>query len=476
MSGYKWDSGNIRRITDKDEIEGQQSLSMDENMNLDIKEEHPKPEIVDEDGKDATNTALELIKGGRFNAKLFHEQYEDNTEKVLYTLLAMQSNDNPLKKGGDSIAFRCSAIIIQNRQNYTVPQNTLLDIITARMSTFPENNYYIITAKELMDELPYEDKGYIYKIMSKACKELNRSPFIFEIDLGNGKKKPLEFQWNEVLMYNGSDSLDNDEDAYISFTPTKFFRILTLSSTIMHGAHFPVGVSAQISSKYARNLFYYLEDMKNYREYPTATPGVFTLSLEELQYIIKYPASYRPTDIRRFVLEIAANEINRAKGMDFTFDYEFLKTSKKGEKKKITHVRFKILKIYDTQEKMDPIPIEDKKSSEDDAPIQVLKGVGLSDDEIKSVIKKYKKNDRDLIFLTQAITSVVTTNNVKSRCALLCHIMDNGLNANFSEQENKKRKEKPQSNNSFHNFEQRRYDEEELEKYLLNTNPPKELN
>ena len=459
MSKYAWDNGNIRPISD--EIEGQQTLAIDNNMNVDVAEEYEKPAIIDEAGKPAPDKELELIKGGRFNAKLFHEYYEDHTEKVLHSLLNMQSNDNPLKKGGDSIAFRCSAIINQNRQNYTVPQNTLLDIITARMSSRPHDNYYIITAKEIIKELPYTDKTYVYKIMSKASKELNRSPFIFEIELDNGKKKTLEFQWNEVLMYNGADSLDDDEDAYISFTPTKFFRILTLSSTIMHGAHYPVGVSAQISSKYARNLFYYLEDMKNYREYPGATPGRFVLSLDDFQQIVKYPSSYRTTDIRRYVLDVSVEEINQVNGIDFTFEYEFIKTGQAGSKKKISHIGFTIKKILDSKIVDENTATKVEISASDDAPLQVLKGIGLSDEECKDVLKKYNANNRNLVFLTQAITSVVTTNNVKSKCALLCHIMEEGLKNNLSYEENMKRikEEKPQKKNTFNNFNQRNHSE-----------------
>lgn len=463
----------------KNEIEGQQTLNIYEHMNVDENgaennlgvteiENNSDTEVIEENSE-VTTAALDLIKGGNFNAKLFHEQFEDNTEKVLFSLLEMQSNDNPLKKGGNSIAFRCNAIIIQNRQNYTVSQNTLLDVITARMSAQPEDNYYIITAKELFEDLPYTDKKYVYKLMSKACKELNRSPFIFEIELDNGKKKTLEFQWNELLMYNGADNLDDDEDAYISFTPTKFFRILTLSSTIMHGAHFPIGVSAQISTKYARNLFYYLEDMKNFKEYPNATPGIFVMSLDELRYIVKYPDSYRATDIRRYVLDAAVKEINNTQGIDFTFNYELIKNFQNGAKKKITHVKFIITSSLKAEEnknaKKDTNSADEKTPSEDVAPLQVLKGVGLTDDECKDVLKKYKTNKRDLVFLTQAITSVVTTKKVKSKCALLCHIMDSGINSNFSEENNKKRYEKGKTD--FHNFEQNDYDYDELEREML---------
>lgn len=470
MRSDKEQNVNMGQLANNDDIVGQQSLFLDDEMNVNTKTEDFKPLVVDENGEDATDMALELIRGGHFNAKFFYEQYEKNIENVLYALLSIQSNDNPLKKGGDSIAFRCSAIIIQNRQNYTVPQNTLLDIITARMSSAPEDTYYIITAKELIDELPYTDKTYIYKIMSKTCKELNCQPFVFEIELENGKKKMMEFQWNEVLMYNGSEDLDISEDAYISFKPTAFFRILTLSSTIMHGAHYPVGVSAQISSKYARNLFYYLEDMKNYKEYPTATPGLFTLSMEELRYILKYPASYRTTDIRRFVLDVAVEEINQVKGIEYTFHYEFIKTGKDGKKKKITHVRFMISKVIDLPKKNSSPTIEEKTPVDDAAPLQVLKGVGLTDMECRDVLIKYKKNNRDLIFLTQAITSVVTSKNVKSKCAVLCHIMDNGLNPNLSEEQNNKHNGVEKPKNRFNNFKQREYDMEELERILLTKN------
>ena len=74
-------------------------------------------------------------------------------------------------------------------------------------------------------------------------------------------------------------------------------------------------------------------------------------------------------------------------------------------------------------------------------------------------------------FLGQAIVSVVTSINVKSKCALLCHIMENGLDAKFTYEENMKRilSAKEQKENKFHNFEQRNYDYDELEKMLLTT-------
>lgn len=472
MADYEYRNNNYYPVNneeyDNNLIDGQQSFDIMPDGTLDVMNSEPKAMIVNEDGSDAfepDKNALQLIRGGKFDARMFHEQFEDHTEEVLNALLAMQSNENPLKKGGDSIAFRCNAMILQNRQNYTVPQNTLMDIIAAHMSSRPDDKYYIIKAKDVVAMLPYEDKTYAYKLMSKTCKELNRQPFLFEIPLSNGKKRPLELHWNTTLTYNGSDAIEDGEDAYISFTPTKFFRILTASSTIMSGAHYPVGVPAQISSKYVRHLFYYLESMKNYREYPNATPGMFKLSLDDLQYIVRYPSSYRTTDIRRFVLDKAEEEISRIEQIDFTFRYEFIKTSRDGAKKKITHVLFVISTTYNITTKSEPIAIEEKSTMDDTAPLQVLAGVGLDTQQCKDVLKKYKKNNRDLIFLTQAITSVITNTGIIDKCAVLCKIMDEGLNENMTADKNMEHlKQKKSQKNKFNDFEQREYNNDELEK------------
>ena len=466
---WVWDKGNVVQ---------QQKLVFREDNTVEVPQDDYKPAVVDENGNEAPETALELIKGGRFDAKQFHSNFKDNTKQVLDALLKIQSNDAPLKKGGDNIAFRCDAIIIQNRQNYTAAQNTLLDIILAKMSSRPEDEFYVITAKELVNQLPYADKTYIYKILSTASKELNRSPFIFEVQLGNGKTKPIELHWNEVLIYNEDEAIAADENTYLSFTPTDFFRVLTASSSIMHGAHYPIGVPAQISSRYARNIFYFLASRKNYKEDKYAPPGVFTISLDELQYFVQYPDSYRTTDIRRFVLDTAVKEINQIKGIDFSFTYEFIKTGASGTKKKITHVKFIISNTIEIKEKK-VFEIEQKQeqqvSATDNAVLQILKGIELSETECLDVLKKYNENKRDLVFLTQAITSVVTTKDVKSKCALLCHIMDNGLHSNMSADQNMKRntEKNKQSKNKFNNFDQRQYDYDDLEAKLLNSNPNK---
>lgn len=469
MEEYGWQNGNYSRIVP----EGQTELQFDDQKNLHIDDKETRYEIVDENGKNAEEDALSLIRGNKFDVKAFNEMYDEDIEKVLMALLQIQSNEYPLKIGGESIVFRCDTLIRQNRQVYNKAENTLLDIILGKMSSYPDDSFLTITAKEVMEELPYNDKKYVYKIMKSASKSLNRSPFVFEINLENGNQQTLEIQWNEYLLYNGKKNLDVNEDAYISFRPTKFFKVLALSSGIMHGAHFSVGVSAQIQSNRATEMFYFLESMKKYREYPGATPGVFTISFEELRINhVHFPASYRPADIKRSVLDVSKKEINSAIGVDYNFDYEMIKTSKPGQRKQYTHVKFIITQIISKPsiEATKTEAIEEKIQIKDDpAAIAILKGVGLNDKECHDVLYKYQKNKRDLTFLGQAISSVLTTPGIKSKTAVLCKIMDEGLNENFSEEKNRERASSAKT--KFHNFNERNMSDAEydaLEEALLN--------
>lgn len=466
MDGYGWKNGNYSKIVP----DGQTELQFDDQQNLHIDKKEERYEIVDENGQNAEEDALSLIRGNKFDVKAFNEMYDEDIEKVLMALLQIQSNEYPLKVGGESIVFRCDTLIRQNRQIYNKAENTLLDIILGKMSSYPDDSYLTITAKEVMEELPYNDKKYVYKIMKTAAKSLNRSPFVFEINLENGNQQTLEIQWNEYLLYNGKKNLDVNEDAYISFRPTKFFKVLALSSGIMHGAHFSVGVSAQIQSNRATEMFYFLESMKKYKAYPGATPGVFTISFEELRVNhVHFPESYRPADIKRSVLDVSKKEINSAIGIDYNFDYEMIKTAPPGQRKQYTHVKFIITQIVNKTgiESEDRKALPEKESSaevDDPAAIAILKGVGLSDRECHDVLYKYQKNKRDLTFLGQAISSVLTTPGIKNKTAVLCKIMDDGLREFSSSEGNVRKKTK------FHNFNERTMSDaeyDELEEALL---------
>ena len=267
--------------------------------------------------------------------------------------------------------------------------------------------------------------------------------------------------WYKILTYCGQDLADDDEGAYISFTPSDLFKMLMISSTVMHGAHYSLKASTKIQSKYVRNLYYFLETRKNYKEYQGATIGRFSISLEDLRVLVGYPESYRATDVRRYILDAAVKEINSIDEIDFTLEYELKKTQRK-----ITGVEIQINKTTPVEEPVE-LEIEDISGLDEESQmvLNILKANGINEEESKRVLNKYKKNQRDIIFLTQALTAVAASKNVKSKTALLCYKMEHGIDAVQKE---------VSSENKFNNFNQRVYDYGELEKTLLTTEVPKE--
>lgn len=399
---------------------------------------------------------LKLLVPSSFDIRNFHQNFTDNTEGALMQLLSMQDNENPLKKGGEEIAFRADILIMLNRQKFNAYENTLFDIICGYVSSKPQDSHYVIYPKDVMGLVNYSDKSYVYKLLKDATESISSKPLLFEITLDNGKKQIISIPWHEILTY--SDKNTNDEASFISFTPSRFFKMLLISATVTHGAFYRIGVSSMIQSKYVRNLYYILQSRKTYKVHPGAKMGEFRISLEDFQILVGYPENYRPTDVRRNILEAGKEEINSLESCDFTFNYEMIKTASGTERKRFTHIDFVI------SDKAKVLKIEQKEENNTaDSSLEVIKSmlmaVEMTESERKTVISKYQKNGRDITFLTQAIAKVLGSKSVRSKAAVLCHIMENGLTATIQN-------DTEQSN--YNNFEQHQYDFAELEKKLTN--------
>ena len=399
---------------------------------------------------------LELLKPSSFDIRNFHQNFTDNTEEALMQLLSMQDNEHPLKKGGEEVAFRADILIMLNRQKFNAYENTLFDIICGYVSSKPQDGHYVIYPKDVMGLVNYSDKSYVYKLLKEATESISSKPLLFEIALDNGKKQIISIPWHEILTY--SDKNTNDEASFISFTPSRFFKMLLISATVTHGAFYRIGVSSMIQSKYVRNLYYILQSRKTYKVHPAAKMGEFRISLEDFQVLVGYPENYRPTDVRRNILEAGKEEINSLENCDFAFDYQMIKTAVGNERKKFTHIDFTIM------DKAKTVKIEQREEKNlPDQSLEVIKSmllaVEMTDAERKTVISKYQKNGRDITFLTQAIAKVLGSKSVRSKAAVLCHIMENGLTADAQN-------DAEQSNS--HNFEQHQYDFDDLTKQLIN--------
>ena len=421
-------------------------------------EEFLEPDSVEKD-------ILDLIRPGKFDIRNFHEEFSDRSAEVLEKLLMLQSNDNPLKKGGSGIAFRCDAIILANRQEFNNIENTVFDLISGVISSNPDDVSYKIYAKDAKQYVDFKDEGYIYRILKEGTDSMSNKPFLFDLELPNGAKRRVKVPWYSVLTYYDQNVKDEDENAYISFTPTPFFKVLMLSSTISHGAHYSVSVSSKIRPKYVKTLYYFLTSRVNYREYPMATPGVFKISFADLRDIVKYPKTYKNAEFKRSVLDNAVHIINGIAENSFCFDYELINEKNKRGRSSLSAVRIILSKKSGIEEKNTKLQIEQKKerigNPEQDALVEsILMGQGLEGKDIKNIIRKYNENQRDIVFLTQAITKTASAKNVRSKAAYLCALMENGLEFQLQQ----KAKEKV---TQYSDVNSREYDYDELERQLL---------
>lgn len=376
--------------------------------------------------------------------------FNSNAHDALLKLMAIQDNAHPLKRGGVNVAFRADALIRYFKMEVSAEANIVFDVITAVISSYPDNTSYRISPADFKDYLKVEDSKYYYNIFKRGCATLKKSHLV--IKNPDGSDNGLEIPWYTILNYNMRRA---GESAYIEFAPTDFFKDLMLSSGIIHGAHYNIKTVTQLKGKYIMGLFYLLEDYKDYREHRYATPGSFDLEIDDLKFLLCIPSTYNAFDIKRRILEPAYENINSIEECDFTFEYSKVK---KGNAIVGYHfdVRKKIL-IEDKSESKNFL--EEKEDPFTGQITQLLSAIGitLKKEETKRVVEMARKNHRDIGFITQAAGIVLSRKDIVNQASYLIKILESGILS-------VKNTEKP---NKFNNFEQRDYDYKELERQIL---------
>ena len=219
------------------------------------------------------------------------ETFNDNAHATLLKLLALQDNKHPLKKGGVGIAYRTDALIMHCKMEFTADENIVFDAILGTMSSFPENKVYRIEPTSFLNHSKYANPKYLYSVFSKGTKKLKERHLVFE-ELGPNGEDEISVPWFNILRYHNGKGNNSESTAYIEFVPSDFFKDLALCSQLVHGAYGALEVTTQLQGKYTIALYWFLENKKNYKEYPTATPGVFTISMDELKHQFSIPESY----------------------------------------------------------------------------------------------------------------------------------------------------------------------------------------
>lgn len=439
-----WKSGNKYNKGDKKYYR----QALDKSVTYNMRERKESVDMQKKTPQEMKNESnfLTYLSADNFDIRLFNKQFKDNSAKALMEVLRYQDNADPLKKGGEGIAFRCDTLLLKNRQNYTVAENTVFDILFGYVSSHPEDEDYIIYAADVRKYTRYQDNSYIYKVLHDGIEGLKSKQLQFEIINQKGQSIVVAAPWYQVLTYTKDFETGRP---FISFVPSDLFKALLLSATITHGAYYKISISTQISARYPRNFYYYLEAMKNHREYPDAPKGKFYISLDDIYMITHAPKSYRVVDINKRVIDKTKEILDEIEECPFTFEYI-------AKKERSTGVRSKTVGYY--------ITIKDKVTEVEtavnhDLEIHFLEAQDFSKKEIEKIIREYERNNRDFKFLTAAFVKLSIMEGVKNRCSYLSWMMENGIPTGKVIIDKK---------NSFNNFDQREYDFDELETMLLN--------
>ena len=385
------------------------------------------------------------------------ETFNENSHLTLLKLLALQDNKHPLKKGGVGIAYRTDALIMNCKMEFSTDENIVFDAILGTMSSFPDDKTYRIEPSDFFKFSKYSDEKYLYAIFRSGTEKLKNRHLLFQ-DLGPDGEDEIIVPWFNILRYHKGKK---GETAYIEFAPSDFFKDLALCSQLVHGAYGALEVTTQLQGKYTIALYWYLENKKNYKEYPTATPGIFNISLDELKHQFSIPQSYKKADIERRVLKPAYESINAVAECDFTFEYKpilahgvtqgysFIVSKK-------NYIEAASYKIEDVEE--DELYNEIKT-------IIALSKLTFSEEEIKKITDAAKRNDKDSVYMMEVITAFKkrvqneSLTPINDKVGYICRMIAQGT----SEDAGVIKKQ----NIAFNNFEQRDDDMDIIEKKLL---------
>lgn len=438
------------------------------NMGNIVDRDEVKADVVDETGLAIQSEDEEKIKQYIKNAISIDslvETFNDNSHETLLKLLALQDNKNPLKKGGIGIAYRTDALIMHCKMEFSAEENVVFDAILGTLSTFPDNKTYRIEPSAFTKFAKYKSENTLYDTFKSGSEKLLKRHLIFE-NLGPEGNDDIVVPWFDILRYHKKDK--NNGAAYIEFKPSDFFKVLALSSGLVHGAFGSLEVTTQLQGKYTIALYWFLESKKRYREYPTATPGYFEISIEEFRHQFSIPKSYVYSMIESRVLQPAYNSINSIEQCDFTFEYETVK-----EGKKVLGYKFNVQeKRYIEGTATEIVEIEEKPNdnafSERVSTILLVSGINFDSDEIDRISNCLERNNKDVMDLMAVLPlfkSRVENKNlepIEDKTAYICSLIQGDTTPKPTKQAGKGK-----SNNNFNNFSQRDYDMDELEKKLI---------
>jgi plasmid replication initiation protein len=234
----------------------------------------------------------------------------------------MNTNEIIIDKDSSSIQISNKITAIQ-RKSY----NYMLKIAKNEFKKNPEKQVFTVTAEELLVFFEIGDQNY--SRLKNELEVLNRTQIRYNILKKNRKSKVFgaftlisEFEYERGIITYSFPLKIRD----MILNPKMFGKINLV-------------VIKSLRSRYSIALYELAEDYLN-AQIPKMTIETFRelMGLEEGQY-------YKFSMFKKYVVDVAVNEINDRENINFTITYELEKIGQK-----ITHIKFIVHKKENTQQ------------------------------------------------------------------------------------------------------------------------------
>lgn len=323
--------------------------------------------------------------------------------------------------------------IVEGQLNLLATEHKLFDIILAQINKSTddeENTIYQIFPKDYEKMTTISNKKDFYKMLRNAGYRLMKKTMILG-DKRKGRKFNLvsECAWNEstgMIEIELSKSAKKLLIAMIKDEPDTYTKLR---------------FSLQLTGKYTHALYDMLKEFEG-----TGWRKDFVADLREK---LNVPSSYNYGRFKKNVILESINEINEKTDIQVSFREHKKIVGGKG-RKSIDRIDWEI------QKKETLIATDIIEESYIDYLLDFLKDrVKIDHDEAIAIVRAAQKNGLSLIQMKNRISVILNNPNIKNFVGFCIWAMGN----NF--------KSPAQVKQQFHNFNQRNYDYEELERILL---------
>lgn len=263
--------------------------------------------------------------------------------------------------------------IIEARYSLTQRQNNIIDVLLTQLKD--DGNYsYELNIDDFKD-IYKSDTSNIYRDMKKACKSFEGLGFYI---VEKEKGEETWYSWFSKIVYKNKQG-----KIILNIDPDLKKLLMESSRTVPY----EIKYTLNFSSVYTHRIYLYLKRFED--------TGWRIETIDNLLTKMECPKSYyNSANLKKYVLEVAKNELNSSSNSDIGFDYDFAH-----EGRKVTRIKFTIFKNENKNKIIEVV--NDKESNYKKLSVESIKdmtGDKLTTSDCNKILKVYKgKTDEELL-------------------------------------------------------------------------------